>query len=225
MKKKLIIILLSFVVLLFAQSFANQLWIMELHFSKGVSIEFGGEDNLFSSDFTQQWIWELFQASDVFIKQELKPLLSNKVSRDQNFTSYLWYGTKLANALEREQGTLDQEYSTLSRENSNCQQQLNGLNSNLEKSLKNNDARLFVSTVEAAREARVCLAELKVLMSANRNLYIKSERYLHVVILKNDYLSKNKNLILNHYELLEPKLLKELYTIAQTLENWEGTNF
>lgn len=69
------------------------------------------------------------------------------------------------------------------------------------------------------------MAELKVLMSANRNLYIKSERYLRVVILKNDYLSKNKNLILNHYELLEPKLLKELYTIAQTLENWEGTNF
>ena len=62
-------------------------------------------------------------------------------------------------------------------------------------------------------------------MSTNRNLHIKSERYLRVIALKNDYLSKNKNLILNHYELLEPKLLKELYSIAQTLESWEGTSF
>lgn len=198
---------------------------MDLHFSKGANSELAWGGGSMLSNFDLQWIWDLFQSSDTFVKQDLKPLLSNKISRDQDFASYLWYGANLANALEREQSNLDLEYGNLSRENSSCQQQLNGINSNLEKSLKNNDARLFTSTVETAREARICLAELKVLMSTNRNLHIKSERYLRVIALKNDYLSKNKNLILNHYELLEPKLLKELYSIAQTLESWEGTSF
>ena len=100
--------------------------------------------------------------------------------------------------------------------------QLGAANRDLITAMKNNNEHLFESTVNSARDARICMADLQVSMNANRNIFLKLDRHISLLDTKYTYLMDNQEFILHHYDLLEPALLRKLQAIAETLDLWEA---
>lgn len=138
---------------------------------------------------------------------------------------YLSYGASLLSVLERENNLINLQHQTLLADYQQCEKQLTRINADLEQAMNTNDGKLFAQAVELARDSRVCMGELQVLTRANRNLDIKLRRYISLIGMKNSYLERNRDQLINYYEILEPSLLKELYALAQQLEQREKTKF
>lgn len=54
-------------------------------------------------------------------------------------------------------------------------------------------------------------------MSSNRDLLRAVERYQQLISRRLAYLEENKNLIIQHYEILRPQLLSRLQAITSVL--------
>jgi hypothetical protein len=68
-------------------------------------------------------------------------------------------------------------------------------------------------------ELRACVARNEVYAKAHAS-YASSSKSLNTLQKRADYLSKNREKIAKYYEILKPDLLKELYDISKTVEDF-----
>ena len=68
-------------------------------------------------------------------------------------------------------------------------------------------------------ELRACAARNEVYAKAHAS-YVSSSKSLNTLQKRADYLSQNREKIAKYYEILKPDLLKELYDISKTVEDF-----
>ncbi|MDO4713653.1 MAG: hypothetical protein Q4B28_03215 [bacterium] len=77
---------------------------------------------------------------------------------------------------------------------------------------------IFTTSTERATQARTCLAHYQVERAALHSLERKRQAYLKLIQARTDYLKKHQQMIVQHYDILDPNLLSELYQISKSLE-------
>ena len=100
-----------------------------------------------------------------------------------------------------------------------CQNQLTSANEKYIKSLNQKNELAFTQSVKVAKLAKRCIWEEQVNQSAEKSLLQQVQNYSTKIEKRNSYLKSNQSLILRHYDILKPALLKELYPIAIELES------
>lgn len=103
---------------------------------------------------------------------------------------------------------------------SDCEKKISGRNSDFSKAVKAYDYELAENIAEEIAELRACIAKNQVYAKAHAS-YISFYNGFSSLQRKAEYLSNNKEKIAKYYEILKPDLLKELYSISQTVK----TNF
>ncbi len=68
-------------------------------------------------------------------------------------------------------------------------------------------------------ELRACVARNEVYAKAHAS-YASSSKSLNTLQKRADYLFQNREKIAKYYEILKPDLLKELYDISKTVEDF-----
>ncbi len=100
-----------------------------------------------------------------------------------------------------------------------CEAPIKWKNSEFSNAVKNyNYDRAEVISKEIA-ELRACVARNEVYAKAHAS-YASSSKSLNSLQKRVDYLSKNRDKIAKYYEILKPDLLKELYEISKTVEDF-----
>jgi len=100
-----------------------------------------------------------------------------------------------------------------------CEASIKWKNSEFSNAVKNyNYDRAEVISKEIA-ELRACVARNEVYAKAHAS-YASSSKSLNSLQKRVDYLSKNRDKIAKYYEILKPDLLKELYEISKTVEDF-----
>lgn len=164
-------------------------------------------------------LWYVLTQSDYFLKENILNLLSDPSERSSNLTRYLRDGASLTNALWYQKNVLNSELQQTTSKIQLCQNQLTSANQQYTTSLNSKNENWFYQAIDKAKKARSCLWEEQVRQSAVKTLLAQVQNYLTLVQRRTTYLKNNQNLILKHYEILKPSLLKELYPIAVQLEN------
>ena len=177
----------------------------------------------YESNETAKWdnadLWFILSQADNFLKENITKLLSNSEDRSSNFSRYLTDGIWLINALGYQKNSLNNELQSIARKIQLCENQLSTANQQYRSSLDNWNENGFYQAVEKAKKARSCLWEEYVSQNAVKTLLAHVQSYLTSVTRRVNYLKNNQSLILKHYDILKPSLLKELYPIAVQLEN------
>ena len=86
-------------------------------------------------------------------------------------------------------------------------------------SLNNRNEMGFNQSVANAKAARNCIVEEQVNQSSAKSLLNQVQNYTDRITRRNSYLKNNQTLILRHYDILKPSLLRELYPISIELES------
>ena len=163
-------------------------------------------------------LWYVLSQSDYFLKENISQLLDSN-ERSTNLTRYLRDGTSLTNALWYHKNSLNSELQTIANKIQNCENQLSRANQLYTTSLSSRNENGFNQAVQSAQSARSCLWELQAQQSAVKTLLSQVDTYSTLINRRTTYLKNNQSLILKHYDILKPSLLRELYPIAVQLEN------
>ena len=86
-------------------------------------------------------------------------------------------------------------------------------------SLKSKNEVGFNQSINTAKLARKCIGEEQVSQSATKTLLQQVQSYTTKIEKRNNYLKNNQSLIIRHYDILKPSLLKTLYPISVQLES------
>ena len=100
-----------------------------------------------------------------------------------------------------------------------CESPIKWKNSEFSNAVKNYDYEKAQLLSEEIAELRACVARNEVYAKAHAS-YASSSKSLNVLQKRADYLSQNREKIAKYYEILKPDLLKELYDISKTVENF-----
>ena len=100
-----------------------------------------------------------------------------------------------------------------------CESPIKWKNSEFSSAVKNYDYEKAESISKEIAELRACVAKNEVYAKAHAS-YVSSSKSLSVLQKRAEYLSKNREKIAKYYEILKPDLLKELYDISKTVENF-----
>lgn len=100
-----------------------------------------------------------------------------------------------------------------------CEAPIKWKNSEFSSAVKNNDYEKAESISEEIAELRACVARNEVYAKAHAS-YASSSKLLNTLQKRAEYLSKNREKIAKYYEILKPDLLKELYDISKTVEDF-----
>lgn len=167
-------------------------------------------------DYTD--LWFVLSQSEDFLNTNITQMLSSSEERSSNLSAYLRDGTSLQSALNYHSNSLTVELQQVENKIQLCKTQLSTANQLYVNSFKTRNENGFNSAVNSAQRARSCLWEQEVRQSALNNLLSQVKSYLSYVSKRTNYLKNNQSLILRHYDILKPSLLKELYPIAVELE-------
>ena len=139
----------------------------------------------------------------------------------KNITKDIWYlfsqseeylnkniASLLNNALQKSASKIQQ-----------CQNQLTNANQRYLTSLKSKNEVGFNQSINTAKLARKCIGEEQVSQSATKTLLQQVQSYTTKIEKRNNYLKNNQSLIIRHYDILKPSLLKTLYPISVQLES------
>ncbi|MDR0859732.1 MAG: hypothetical protein LBO09_01785 [Candidatus Peribacteria bacterium] len=201
-------------------SFANNLSVRNLF---GAHIEVGlGERNFTpSADPEVANVLELQKA----LKNQLSfPLIdqldvaTNEVARSVVLVNYLTASHKLLQitqtAIESE-SALAESYQTLGK---TCEEPIAGLNKEFTTAVQNYEYEGAHALSLQIAKLRACVAENAVYYKEHL-LYSDGLKSLQIALQKRvEYVETHQDNIVRYYDLLKPQLLKELYTISQTLE-------
>ena len=101
----------------------------------------------------------------------------------------------------------------------NCESPIKWKNSEFSDAVKNYDYDRAERISKEIAELRACVARNEVYAKAHAS-YASSSKSLNTLQKRADYLSKNREKIAKYYEILKPDLLKELYDISKTVEDF-----
>ena len=100
-----------------------------------------------------------------------------------------------------------------------CENPIKWKNSEFSDAVKNYNYEKAEAIAEEIAELRACVARNEVYAKAHAS-YASSSKSLDVLQKRADYLAKNREKIAKYYEILKPDLLKELYDISKTVEDF-----
>jgi len=100
-----------------------------------------------------------------------------------------------------------------------CEAPIKWKNSEFSDAVKNYNYEKAESISNEIAELRACVAKNEVYAKAHAS-YVSSSKSLEALQKRAEYLSKNREKIAKYYEILKPDLLKELYDLSKTVENF-----
>ena len=100
-----------------------------------------------------------------------------------------------------------------------CEAPIKSKNSEFSDAVKNYNYEKAEAASKEIAELRACVARNEVFAKAHAS-YASSSKSLNTLQKRVDYLSKNREKIAKYYEILKPDLLKELYDISKTVEDF-----
>ena len=100
-----------------------------------------------------------------------------------------------------------------------CETPIKWKNSEFSNAVKNYNYDKAESIAEEIADLRACVARNEVYAKAHAS-YASSSKSIKTLQKRVDYLSKNRDKIAKYYEILKPDLLKELYEISKTVEDF-----
>ena len=161
-------------------------------------------------EVSHQWQFDLISELDkVETEQErLKIIdqyiisLNNSISNGESLWNY-------------EQSQVDY-YNNAAKE---CEAPIKSKNSEFSEAVKNYNYERAEAISNEIAELRACVARNEVYAKAHAS-YASSKKSLNALQKRVDYLSKNREKIAKYYEILKPDLLKELYDISKTVEDF-----
>lgn len=162
-------------------------------------------------------LWELLIQSDAFLKRDIALELQS-AQRATLLANYIQEGEALSSALSRELNHIQLDLETRENTLNLCSSQLRIANDDFSQSLSSNSELGYRNALYQAKKARICLSETQVYLSAFSALNQKLTLVKNVLDPRVAYLKKNQNLIVEHYDVLDPQLLSELYKLSITLE-------
>ena len=132
------------------------------------------------------------------------------------------YIISLNNTISNWKGLWDYEQSQVdyfNNEAKKCEAPIKAKNSEFSDAVKNYDYDRAEAVSKEIAELRACVARNEVYAKAHAS-YASSSKSLNTLKKRADYLSKNREKIAKYYEILKPDLLKELYDISKTVEDF-----
>ena len=132
------------------------------------------------------------------------------------------YIVSLNNTISNWKGLWDYEQSQVdyyNNEAKKCETPIKWKNSEFSDAVKNYDYDRAERISKEIAELRACVARNEVFAKAHAS-YASSSKSLNTLQKRVDYLSKNREKIAKYYEILKPDLLKELYDISKTVEDF-----
>ena len=219
MRRKIVGILLTAIICLgFGFASASRVSeIIQYHFQLS-SIDWVMSSKTDSKNITTD-IWYLFSQSESYLKENMSSLLDNESTRRTNLSNYIVDWSSLLNALGYQKNKLNNALQTSAKKIQNCQNQLTSANQRYLTSLKSKNEAVFNQSVNTAKLARKCIWEEQVSQSVTKTLLQQVQTYTTKIEKRNNYLKNNQALILRHYDVLKPSLLKTLYPISVELES------
>ena len=151
-------------------------------------------------------VWQLDQAKTEY--ERLKIIdqyivsLNNTISNGKNLWNY-------------EQSQVDYYNNEIKK----CETPIKWKNSEFSDAVKNYNYDKAESIAKEIAELRACIARNEVYAKAHAS-YASSSKSLSTLQKRAEYLSKNREKIAKYYEILKPDLLKELYEISKTVEDF-----
>lgn len=100
-----------------------------------------------------------------------------------------------------------------------CEAPIKSKNSEFSNAVKTYNYDRAEAISQEIAELRACVARNEVYAKAHAS-YVSSSKSLNTLQKRADYLSKNREKIAKYYEILKPDLLKELYDISKTVEDF-----
>ena len=100
-----------------------------------------------------------------------------------------------------------------------CESPIKSKNSEFSNAVKNYNYDKAEKIAEEIAELRACVARNEVYAKAHAS-YASTSKSLNTLQKRVEYLSKNREKIAKYYEILKPDLLKELYDISKTVEDF-----
>ena len=164
-------------------------------------------------------IWYLFSQSEEYLNKNIASLLNNESTRRTNLNNYILDWRSLLNALGYQKNRLNNELQKSASKIQQCQNQLTSANQRYLTSLKSKNEVGFNQSINTAKLARKCIGEEQVSQSATKTLLQQVQSYTTKIEKRNNYLKNNQSLIIRHYDILKPSLLKTLYPISVQLES------
>ena len=219
MKKKSIGILLTAIIFLgFGFVSASRVTeIVEYHFQ--LSSIYWVKTNIPDTQNITTNIWYLLTQSDKYLKENMATLLNDESTRRSNLNTYISDWSRLLNALWYQKNKLNNQLQNSASKIQSCQNQLTAANQKYLTSLNNRNEMGFNQSVANAKAARNCIVEEQVNQSSAKSLLNQVQNYTDRITRRNSYLKNNQTLILRHYDILKPSLLRELYPISIELES------
>ena len=164
-------------------------------------------------------IWYLFSQSEEYLNKNIASLLNNESTRRTNLNNYILDWRSLLNALGYQKNRLNNELQKSASKIQQCQNQLTSANQRYLTSFKSKNEVGFNQSINTAKLARKCIGEEQVSQSAIKTLLQQVQSYTTKIEKRNNYLKNNQSLIIRHYDILKPSLLKTLYPISVQLES------
>ena len=215
MRRKIVGILTAIICLGFGFASASRVSeIIQYHFQLS-SIDWVMSSKTDSKNITTD-IWYLFSQSEGYLKENMSSLLDNESTRRTNLSNYIVDWSSLLNALGYQKNKLNNALQTSAKK---IQNQLTSANQRYLTSLKSKNEAVFNQSVNTAKLARKCIWEEQVSQSVTKTLLQQVQTYTTKIEKRNNYLKNNQALILRHYDVLKPSLLKTLYPISVELES------
>lgn len=214
--------LLMIILLTFSYGFFTSAGLFELveeHFvlSKAADLPWSLHYTTPSKEGLSSDIWFLFDQAETFLKINIPQALQTQ-ERAKFLAEYLEDGDSLIQALSYQESTLNIKQTQLITSKNTCSDQLEKANTDYRLALQSNDEMIFTTSTERATQARTCLAHYQVERAALHSLERKRQAYLKLIQARTDYLKKHQQMIVQHYDILDPNLLSELYQISKSLE-------
>lgn len=100
-----------------------------------------------------------------------------------------------------------------------CESPIKSKNSEFSNAIKSYNYERAEKIAEEIAELRACVARNEVYAKAHAS-YASTSKSLNTLQKRVEYLSKNREKIGKYYEILKPDLLKELYEISKTVEDF-----
>ena len=164
-------------------------------------------------------IWYLLTQSNNYLKQDIAQLLDKEDTRKTNLNGYIVDWSSLISALGYQKNKLNNDLEKTTTKIQTCQNQLTTANQKYVTSLNSKNEYQFNQAVDNAKKAKRCIWEEQVNQSVEKTLLQQVQEYLTKIEKRHTYLKNNQALIIRHYDILKPSLLRELYSIAVELES------
>lgn len=169
-----------------------------------------GNSLLLQQEVINQNKFDLISQLDTAKTEQDRLKIINQYINSLNSTISNW-----KNLWNYEQSQVDY-YNKAAKE---CEAPIKWKNSEFAAAVKNYNYEKAEYISKEIAELRACVARNEVYAKAHAS-YASSSNSLSTLQKRVDYLSKNKEKIAKYYEILKPDLLKELYDISKTVEDF-----